>query len=181
LKERYITYLSEQDKETIQVGQALGSLLEEGDVVALVGVLGSGKTWLTKGLALGLEISSDTVITSPSFALLNEYRGRCLLYHMDAYRLESLQDFLSTGLEECFHEDAVVAMEWADLYPEILPEWRVKVEIQIVNDHARNIVLSGFHTRARAILNSMEGPKGLLRLEEGLRDASTATSDGPTL
>jgi len=149
---KYLKYLTDSDKETIRLGQRLGSLLSDGDVVALVGDLGSGKTWFTKGLALGIGVDQDTVVTSPSFALVNEYEGRYTLYHMDLYRLENLADVLSTGLEEYLHEEGVVVMEWADRWPEILPERCVRVEISILDDHQRDILLSGQHARAREIM-----------------------------
>lgn len=156
MAERVLTYNTVSDRETIKLGQKLGAVLNEGDVIALVGELGSGKTWFAKGIAIGLGISPRTVITSPSFSLLNEYEGRCTFFHMDAYRLESLSDFISAGLDEYFFQDGVVAMEWADRWPEILPDWRVKVEFAIVDDHLRKITLSGYHARAVEILNDVQ-------------------------
>ncbi len=156
MAERVLTYNTVSDRETIKLGQKLGAVLNEGDVIALVGELGSGKTWFAKGIAIGLGISPGTVITSPSFSLLNEYEGRCTFFHMDAYRLESLSDFISAGLDEYFFQDGVVAMEWADRWPEILPDWRVKVEFAIVDDHLRKITLSGYHARAVEILNDVQ-------------------------
>ncbi len=127
-------------------------------VIALVGELGSGKTCFTKGLALGLGVSPDTIITSPSFSLINEYEGRHTLFHLDVYRLESLSDFLSAGLEEYFYQDGVVVMEWADRWPEILPEWKLEVGFVIIDHSLRKITLSGNHYRAVEIL------KGLTRV-----------------
>jgi tRNA threonylcarbamoyladenosine biosynthesis protein TsaE len=75
---------------------------------------------------------------------------------MDAYRLESLSDFISAGLDEYFFQDGVVAMEWADRWPEILPDWRVKVEFAIVDKYLRKIALSGYHARAVEILNDVQ-------------------------
>jgi tRNA threonylcarbamoyladenosine biosynthesis protein TsaE len=156
MAERVLTYNTVFDRETIKLGQKLGAVLKEGDVIALVGELGSGKTWFAKGIAIGLGISPGTVITSPSFSLLNEYEGRCTFFHMDAYRLESLSDFISAGLDEYFFQDGVVAMEWADRWPEILPDWRVKVEFAIVDKYLRKIALSGYHARAVEILNDVQ-------------------------
>jgi len=155
LKERSVTYYTISDDETINLGRKLGNKLRGGDVVALVGELGSGKTWFTKGIGLGLGISPDTVITSPSFSLVNEYEGRYTFFHMDAYRLESLSDFLSAGLEEYLYQDGIVAMEWADRWPEVLPDWNVKVEISIVDERSREITLSGCHPRALDILEQV--------------------------
>lgn len=157
MKEVCDTYHSASAHETINLGQRLGTFLRDGDVVALKGELGSGKTWFTKGLALGLGVPPDLIITSPSFSLINEYEGRCILFHMDAYRLENLSDFLSAGLEEYFYEDGVVVMEWADRWPEILPERSLRVEFHIVDDHSRKITLSGSHTRAEEVLKNVAG------------------------
>jgi len=156
LKERSVAYSTVSDDETVNLGRKLGASLREGDVIALVGELGSGKTWFTKGIGLGLDIPSDTIITSPSFSLVNEYEGRYTFFHMDGYRLESLSDFLSAGLDEYLHQDGVVAMEWADRWPEILPDWNLKVEISIVDERSRKITLSGHHRRALEILETVE-------------------------
>lgn len=157
----HITYHSNSDHKTINVGRKLGELLREGDVIALIGRLGSGKTWFTKGLALGIEVSRNTIVTSPSFSLLNTYEGRCPLFHIDAYRLERLSDFLSAGLDEYFYKDGIVAMEWADRWPEILPDRTVRVELAIVDHSSRKIALSGHHRRAVEVLESVE--ENLLR------------------
>jgi len=154
--DKCVPYVARSEQETVRLGALLGHCLKSGDFVALVGELGSGKTWFTKGLALGLGISPETVITSPSFALMNEYQGRIPLFHMDAYRLEELSAFLSAGLEEYFYEEGVVAMEWADRWPEILPATRVTVRITILDEVSRRITLSGSHPRAIEILEELE-------------------------
>ncbi len=156
LKDRSVTYKTITAEETISLGLRLGDVLRPGDVVALVGELGSGKTWFTKGIGLGLGIPPDVVITSPSFSLVNEYDGRCTFFHMDGYRLESLSDFLAAGLDEYLYQEGVVAMEWADRWPEILPDGYIRVNIKIINDQSREITLSGHHSRALEILGGME-------------------------
>ena len=135
--------------------------MAEEDVVALVGDLGSGKTWLTKGIACGLQINPRTIITSPSFALVNEYQGRVLLFHMDVYRLESLSEVLSAGLEEYLHSGGVVVLEWANRWPEILPEHTITVELQIINDHRRKITLTGRHPRALEVIHTIKAKLSL--------------------
>ncbi len=150
-----VTLIAHSEKNTIRFGELLGSILESGDVVALQGELGSGKTWFVKGLALGLDVPAETVITSPSFALVNEYRGRIPLFHMDVYRLENLSDFLAAGLEECFHEEGVVAMEWADRWPDILPPLTVTIHIEIIDEASRRIDFSGSHKRVIEILERL--------------------------
>ncbi len=141
--------------ETIGLGQKLGVLLTPGDVLALIGELGSGKTRFAKGVGLGLDVTSDTVITSPSFSLLNEYQGRCPFFHIDGYRLTQLSEFLSAGLEEYFYQDGVSALEWADRWPEILPEWTLEIKIAILEPQTRKITLSGGHPRVLTIIEQL--------------------------
>jgi tRNA threonylcarbamoyladenosine biosynthesis protein TsaE len=149
------TVITQSDAETIALGQKLGACLEAGDMVALIGELGSGKTWFTKGLALGLGVNPKTVVTSPSFTLVNEYTGKVPFYHIDVYRLGSLSEFLSAGLEEFFHQKGVCALEWAERWPEILPEHRITVELTILDDHRREITLSGHRSRANKIIHAV--------------------------
>ena len=156
MAERELIYNTFSDRETSTLGERLGSVLQQGDVIALVGELGSGKTCFAKGIARGLGVSSESVITSPSFSLLNEYEGKYTFYHMDAYRLETLSDFVLAGLDEYFYHGGVVALEWADRWPVILPEWSVKVEFEIVDAHSRKITLSGYHDRAVDTLNNFQ-------------------------
>ena len=128
-----LKYLTKSDKETVTLGIELGNLLVAGDVVALMGGLGSGKTWFTKGIALGLGFGPETLITSPSFAIVNEYEAEETLFHMDLYRLNSQSDFLASGLDEYMGGNSIVVMEWADRWPEILPEWRIEVHFNIID------------------------------------------------
>ena len=152
MREVSVTFRTSSPKETIRLGQALGKCLQEGDVVALVGDLGSGKTWFVKGLALGLGVGPDQVVTSPSFSLMNEYEGRCTLFHIDAYRLEAVSDFLDAGLDDYLHGHSVAVMEWAYRWPEVLPERHWKVRIAILDEHSREITLFAGHPDAIKVL-----------------------------
>jgi len=138
---KLLKYISESDIETIEIGKRLGLILSGGDVVALSGTLGSGKTWLTKGIGLGFGIDPDEVISSPSFSLVNEYEGRGLFYHMDLYRLENLSDIMSVGLDDYFHDKSVVVIEWAERCPEILPDGYIDIKIDILGDNERLITI----------------------------------------
>ena len=151
-----LKFHTHSDKETIDFGRKIGALLKAGDVVALNGPLGSGKTWLTKGIALGLGVSPQMVITSPSFSLVNEYSAGCTMYHMDLYRLERISDILATGLEEYLYNEGVAVVEWADRLPEILPEWRLAVNFTIIDDQNREISLEGDHPRTLEIIKHLE-------------------------
>lgn len=155
MAEQGLTYVSQSDEETVEFGRRIASFLKEGDVLALIGELGSGKTWLTKGVALGLGVSPHMVVTSPSFSLVNEYEGRCLLYHMDVYRLQSLSEFVAAGLEEYLYAGGVTVMEWADRWPEILPGETLKVNFSIIDDRQRRLTLSGDSDRAAEVIDSL--------------------------
>jgi tRNA threonylcarbamoyladenosine biosynthesis protein TsaE len=147
-------FITESGEDTIQAGRNLAPLLEEGDVLGLVGELGSGKTWFTKGIALGLGVPPDTAVTSPSFALVNDYEARVTLYHMDVYRLETRAEFVSAGLEEYFSGRGITVMEWADRWPEVLPAEALAVRFVVLDEHRREITLSGNHPRAEAIIEA---------------------------
>ena len=155
MESKHLTVVTTSPEETIGVGQKLGALLEVGEVVALTGMLGSGKTCFAKGLALGLGVHPDIVITSPSFALVNEYQGRCPFFHMDLYRLSGPAEFVSAGLQELLFDGGVAAVEWADRVPEALPLQRIDVELVIIDDVRRQLSLSGCHPRAVGIINSI--------------------------
>lgn len=108
--------------------------LRGGEVLALCGSLGAGKTHFTQGLARGLGIDPESV-TSPTFALVNEYvGGRLPLYHFDFYRLESEHELIGVGWEEYLDEPGIVVAEWADKFPHLLPEstqwWRISADEQ---------------------------------------------------
>ena len=135
-------YLSNSDIETVNIGKKLGNILSSGDVVALSGILGSGKTWFTKGIGLGFGVDPDEVIVSPSFSLVNEYEGRCLMYHVDLYRLNSLTDIMSIGLDDYFHDQSIVVIEWAERCPEMLPSGYINVRIDILGENERSIEIN---------------------------------------
>ncbi len=147
-----VSFETESDRETIELGRKLGSLLTKGDVVALIGDLGGGKTCFTKGVALGLDVDKETVVTSPSFTLVNVYEGHLPLYHMDGYRLEGVQEFIDAGLEEYFYKDGVAVLEWADKCLQLLPPWHLKVRFEILSPVSRKITFEGTHPRSEDIL-----------------------------
>lgn len=118
--------------ETAWVGELLGMLLGPGDVVCLIGDLGAGKTSLAQGLARGLGVNDQ--VTSPTFTLINEYKGRLPLYHMDLYRLEGADELADLGYEEYVYGDGVTVMEWADRVMEALPRERLDIKLYAADD-----------------------------------------------
>ncbi|WP_010246734.1 tRNA (adenosine(37)-N6)-threonylcarbamoyltransferase complex ATPase subunit type 1 TsaE [Acetivibrio cellulolyticus] len=113
--------------ETTQVGRALGSILNRGDVVCLTGDLGTGKTALTNGIASALGI--EDYITSPTFTIVNEYKTEVPLYHFDVYRISDPEEMYDIGFEEYLYGEGVVVIEWAELIKGILPDDLIWVKI----------------------------------------------------
>ena len=129
--------------ETIRVGKEIGSRLLPGDVLALVGELGAGKTQLIKGLAEGVGMESSAYISSPSFTLIHEYPGKIPFYHMDFFRLEREQEAEALGLEEYFQGTGITAIEWADKIPSLLPKELLFICIAIVDKNIRSLEIAG--------------------------------------
>lgn len=118
-------------EDTISLGQRLGSAAEAGSVIALCGGLGAGKTHLTKGIVAGVGADPEGV-SSPTFSLVQEYQGgRLPVFHFDFYRMESADEVLAIGWDEYLEAGGVCVVEWADLFPQLLPEstkwWRLEL------------------------------------------------------
>jgi tRNA threonylcarbamoyladenosine biosynthesis protein TsaE len=117
-----IILISRSPQITFLIGEVLGKTLLTGDIIALIGELGSGKTLLTQGIAKGLGVSNKYYITSPTFNLINEYPARLSLYHMDMYRLAGMNELEDIGFDEYLNKDGVIVIEWAEKIREILPD-----------------------------------------------------------
>lgn len=131
--------------ETIDIGIKLGRALRPGDVVCLDGDLGSGKTHLTKGIALGLGIRDH--ITSPTFNIVNEYDGRLKFYHFDVYRVNDPDEIAAIGFDEYIFSDAASVIEWADYIRELIPEEHIQIQITKESETRRNISIQWFGKR----------------------------------
>ena len=145
------TVISRSPEETQALGERLGARLEAGAVVACIGELGAGKTCFLQGLARGLGVQS--AVTSPTFVLVNEYGGRRRVYHLDAYRTETLTELLDIGVEEFLHGDGVTVIEWADKLLPLLPSHTITVTITGLGDEPRRITIEapeGFTVRRGA-------------------------------
>lgn len=133
--------VSRSARETQALGERLGARLGGGAVVACIGPLGAGKTCFLQGLARGLGVAAD--VTSPTFVLVNQYRGRLPVYHVDAYRTGSLAELVDLGLEEMLHGEGVTIVEWADKLLPLLPPGAIMVTIAGLGDEPRQIELAG--------------------------------------
>ncbi|MBK5246107.1 MAG: tRNA (adenosine(37)-N6)-threonylcarbamoyltransferase complex ATPase subunit type 1 TsaE [Peptostreptococcaceae bacterium] len=117
------------ESETKQFGLNLGKDLKKGDVVALIGDLGTGKTTLTKYIGEGLGITE--MVTSPTFTIIQEYySGKLPLYHFDVYRINDIEEMAELGYEEYFYGDGITIIEWADKIMEIIPEHAIVINIE---------------------------------------------------
>ncbi|AIE58761.1 tRNA (adenosine(37)-N6)-threonylcarbamoyltransferase complex ATPase subunit type 1 TsaE [Bacillus methanolicus] len=130
-------YLSGGTCDTLEFSKQLSKFLKPGDVLALEGDLGAGKTTFTKGLAEGLGIRKN--VNSPTFTIIKEYHGRLPLYHMDVYRVEDAYEDL--GFDEYFEGDGVTVVEWAHLIEEQLPSEILTISIYREDNEKRRIVL----------------------------------------
>ncbi len=106
--------ITHSPEETIELGRKLGSQLKGGEVVAICGPLGSGKTHLIKGIAAGIGAKDSRSVNSPTFVIVNQYVGRLDIYHIDAYRLNSIAEFEMLGFDDYCYPQSVVLIEWAD-------------------------------------------------------------------
>lgn len=127
-------------EETVNLGKKIGSRLKPGDILALSGPLGAGKTTLIQGIAEGLGVKD--YVTSPTFILINEYPGPVPLYHIDLYRLEEAAEIEELGLAEYFEKPGVVVIEWAERLGDLLPENAQLVKIEVLGENKRRIWLS---------------------------------------
>jgi tRNA threonylcarbamoyladenosine biosynthesis protein TsaE len=130
--------------ETLRLGEELGRLLRPGDVIGLVGELGSGKTLFSQGLARGLQVPEIYTITSPTFAIANEYPGRIPFYHLDLYRLVGFAEIVELGFEEILYGQGAVAIEWAERLGEELPEERLELHLAFGSETKRILTFYGF-------------------------------------
>ena len=127
-------------EETIAAAEKLGGLLKAGDMIAYKGGLGAGKTTFTRGLAIGMGLGDN--VTSPTFALVNEYRGEDMtLYHFDMYRINSEEDLESTGFYDYDFDNNVAAVEWSENIADFLPKSTIYITIERLSELEREIII----------------------------------------
>lgn len=130
--------ISHSAEETFALGREFAARARRGDVLALAGDLGAGKTHFVKGLAAGLGIAAP--VTSPTFTLIHEYpSGRLPLFHIDCYRLETADELLGIGIDEYLRADGITVIEWADKFTELLPADAQWIRFSVGENDAREI------------------------------------------
>jgi len=147
---------SESAEQTFAIGFTIGEKAGEGDVFALSGELGAGKTCFTGGLARGLGVGDHYTITSPTFTLINEYPGRCRLYHFDVYRLNQIGELDDLGYDEYLSGTGVVAIEWAEKITNALPPDTVTINFKYKDENRRIITISGPQKRIRDLVKDIK-------------------------
>lgn len=125
-------YVTRSPEETEQLGRRLAEKLQGGEVLALFGGLGMGKTAFTRGIAAGLGV--DSGVSSPTFALVHDYAGRLMVHHFDMYRVSGWDDLYSTGFFDYLETDDVLVIEWSENIEGALPEDAVRITISVGDD-----------------------------------------------
>ncbi len=141
------------------LGERLGGALRVGDVIALVGTLGAGKTTFVQGLARGAGVSPERHVASPTFALVNEHPGRVRLVHADLYRIERRAELAELGLDDAF-DRAAVAIEWLDRFPDAAPADRLEITIVIEPDGARRLTFASTGPRGAELVAGVAAAVG---------------------
>jgi tRNA threonylcarbamoyladenosine biosynthesis protein TsaE len=138
---------------TKRIGARIAKLLQPGDVLLLLGDLGSGKTTLTQGIGAGLKVTGQ--VKSPTFVLMNEYRGRLTVYHADLYRLNDPTEVVDLALDDVA-ADGVLIVEWPDRAPGELPPEHLLVHIEEESASARRITLTAHGARYETLIGQLQ-------------------------
>jgi tRNA threonylcarbamoyladenosine biosynthesis protein TsaE len=150
-----LDFISHSVEQTRRLGARLGQMLEGGEVLCLTGELGTGKTCLVQGLGQGLGVTDR--ITSPTFTLINEYRGgRLYLYHVDLYRIVDAKAALMFGLDDYLYGDGVCAIEWAERVQGIWPDEYLRVRLRHIDATKRGVTLNGWGEYYRRLVTEFK-------------------------
>jgi len=150
-----ILIITRSVNQTRLLGEFLGRLCQPDTVLALTGDLGCGKTTLVQGLARGLDVPVDYYITSPTYTWINEYPGRMPLFHADLYRLTAPEEIEDIGLPELFYAGGTLAVEWADRIEGLLPDRRLTLSMETVENTLRKIRVSALGDEMLTILDKL--------------------------
>jgi tRNA threonylcarbamoyladenosine biosynthesis protein TsaE len=130
--------LTRSPHETVRIGESIGRLLQAGDTVALVGVLGSGKSVVARGIMAGLGVS--TKMPSPSFVIVASYQGALPVNHIDLYRLDRPEEAVAIGIEDMLYSGAVNVIEWAEKIETLLPAARLDISIELRDEPEERLI-----------------------------------------
>ncbi len=134
-----LSRLIQNEDDTAALAREFAAELNGGEVVVLNGELGAGKTFFIKKALISFGINN---VSSPTFALINEYSGRIKVYHFDFYRINNENELYDIGFDDYLNDpDAIVFIEWGNLFPQILPQKRIEIEIKVLEDFSREITI----------------------------------------
>jgi tRNA threonylcarbamoyladenosine biosynthesis protein TsaE len=143
---------------TMNLGRKIGQQLKPGSVIGLIGELGCGKTLITRGICDGLGVP-ERQVSSPSFVLVNEYRGRLPVFHIDLYRLRGVDDSIEIGITDYFKRalEGVMIIEWAEKIIDLLPSDLLKIEFDIISKQKRRIIFSSTSRKYVGLFGELKG------------------------
>jgi len=150
----YLELISHSPEQTQKLGSHIGELALPGDIFLLVGVLGTGKTCLTQGIAWGLNIKEYTM--SPSFVIVRELYGRLPLYHIDLYRLDHVEEIMDLGLDDYLYGSGICVVEWAEKGLSVLPTEHLLIKLGYLSDTERSFQLKPIGKRYLEILAQLK-------------------------
>ena len=144
---------------TQDIGQMIGQGLSVGDIVLLIGDLGSGKTCMTQGLIKGL--GSEDIARSPTFVIVAQYTAICPVYHMDLYRIDGIHDMDAMQLDEYLYGDGVCLVEWADKHENLFPKTSLLIEFSKTGDNMRELKLSSSNSDHEGIFSNIDNSRNM--------------------
>ena len=148
-----LTIITKSPEDTQKLGKEISKLIKPGDLLAFYGELGAGKTCLIQGISQGLEVKDYVV--SPSFTIINEYKGKIPVYHFDLFRLINIEEIIDLGYEEYFYGEGLSVIEWAKKIEKFLPKDHLKINIQFKSYYERTISLIPQGNRFRIFLKEL--------------------------
>ncbi|MGD8825969.1 MAG: tRNA (adenosine(37)-N6)-threonylcarbamoyltransferase complex ATPase subunit type 1 TsaE [Myxococcales bacterium] len=151
----------ESEASTLRLARLVAAELRAGDVVGLEGDLGAGKTTFARGVVHGMGVSEDVAVTSPTFALLHQYRGRLPIVHADLYRLGDEAELQELGIDELVQDGAVLLVEWGRRFEEIAQRAVLWIELDMASDDARRVRLQSQGGRGDAIISALSERLGV--------------------
>ncbi len=145
-------FISRSPEETVEFAAALAGYLKGGDIICLFGDLGSGKTTFVKGIAQGLSIRQEKV-NSPTFVLMNSYKGKLPLFHFDFYRLDRPEEIAAIGYEEFLYGNGVAVIEWAERFGDLLPDENLSIRFSCQKENERLIKFAAKGQRYETLID----------------------------
>ena len=150
-----VTVETNSPSETKALGKKIGRNLKSGDIIALIGELGAGKTCLVQGLVLELGVNPRDYVASPSFVLVKEYHGCLPVYHIDLFRIKNTEELESLGWEEYLYGEGVSIIEWAERAEKLMPPEYLRIELGILGTERRRIRVKAFGEHYQALLRRL--------------------------